>query len=85
MSLLLVVQRIHMSIKKHSHKEWRDLIRIEFKGKGGNRHCSATCPICLISYDVDIHSSEFSARKLAIGKVASHINSAHANALTDRD
>jgi len=74
-----------MSIKKRSHKEWRDLIRIEFKGKGGNRHCSATCPICLVNYDGDILSSDVSARKLVIGKVASHINRAHANALTDRN
>ena len=75
-----------MSIKKkRSHKEWRDLIRVEFQGKGGNRHCSATCPICLLSYDVDILSNDVSARKLAIGKVASHINSAHADAFTDCD
>jgi len=66
-----------MSMKKRSHKEWRDLIRAELKGKGRNRHCSAICPICLISYDVDILSSDASARALAVGKVASHINSAH--------
>jgi len=74
-----------MSIKKRSRKEWRGLIRTEFKGKGRNRHCSATCPICLISYDVDILSSELSSRALAVGKAASHINSAHTDALTDRD
>jgi len=74
-----------MSIKKRSHKEWRGLIRPEFKGKGRNRHCSATCPICLISYDVDILSSDASTHALAVGKVASHINSAHADALTDYD
>jgi hypothetical protein len=72
-------------MKKCSHKEWRDLIRVEFKGKGRNRHCSATCPICLISYDVDILSSDASARALAVGKVASHINSAHPDVLTDRN
>jgi hypothetical protein len=76
---------IHLSIKKRSHKEWRDLIRAELKGKGKNRHCSAACPICHISYDVDILSSDASARALAVGKVASHINSAHADALTDCD
>jgi hypothetical protein len=74
-----------MSIKKRSHKKWRDLIRPEFKGKGGNRQCSATCPICLISYDVDILSSDASTGALAVGKVASHINSAHVDALTDCD
>jgi hypothetical protein len=71
--------------EKRSHKEWRDLIRAELKGQGGNRQCSATCPICLVSYDVDILSSDASTRALAVGKVASHINSAHADALTDRD
>jgi hypothetical protein len=74
-----------MSIKKRSHKEWRDLIRVEFNGKGGNRHCSAICPICLISYDVDILSSDPSTRALAVAKVASHITSAHADAFTDCD
>jgi hypothetical protein len=67
-----------MSIKKRSRKESRDLTRAELKGKGRNRHCSATCPICLISYDVEILSSDASTRALAVGKVASHINSAHA-------
>ena len=74
-----------MSIKKRSHKEWRDLIRAEFNGQDGNRQCSATCPICFISYDVDILSSDASTRALAVGKVASHINSAHVDALTDCD
>ena len=74
-----------MSIKKRSRKEWRNLIRAEFKGQGRNRQCSATCPICLISYDVDILSSDVSTHALAVGKVASHINSAHADALTDYD
>ena len=74
-----------MSIKKRSHKEWRDLIRAELKGEGRNRHCSASCPICHISYDVDILSSDASARALAVGKVASHINSAHPDVLSDRD
>jgi hypothetical protein len=72
-------------MKKRSRKEWRELIRTEFKGKDRNRHCSATCPICLVSYDVDLLSSELSARALAVGKVVSHINRAHADALTDRD
>ena len=72
-------------MKKRSHKQWRELIRAEFKGKGRNRHCSATCPICLITYDVDILSSDASARALAVGKVTSHINSAHADELTDCD
>jgi hypothetical protein len=74
-----------MSVKKRSRKEWRELIRTEFKGKGRNRHCSGTCPICLVSYDVDLLSSEPSARKLAVGKVASHINRAHADVLGDCD
>jgi hypothetical protein len=74
-----------MSIKKRSRKEWRELIRVELKGKGRNRHCSAICPICFISYDVEALSSDVSARALAVGKVASHINSAHPDALTDYD
>lgn len=74
-----------MPIKKRSHQEWRELIRVELKGKGRNRHCSAICPICLISYDVEALSSHVSARALAVGKVASHINSAHAGALSDCD
>jgi len=74
-----------MTIKKRSHKEWRGLIRSDFKGLGGNRYCTATCPICFISYDVDILSSDISTRALAVGKVASHINSAHPDALTDND
>jgi hypothetical protein len=72
-------------MKKRSHKQWRDLIRVEFKGRGRNRHCSATCPVCFISYDVDILSSDASARALAVGKVASHVNSDHADMLTDRN
>jgi len=38
---------------------------------------SRSASICLISYDVDIFSSDTSTRALAVGKVASHINSAH--------
>jgi hypothetical protein len=72
-------------MKKRARKEWRDLIRIEFKGRGRSRHCSATCPICLISYDVEIPSSDASAHALAVGKVTSYINSAHREALTDRN
>jgi hypothetical protein len=72
-----------MAMKKRSRKEWRALIRTELKSKGRNRHCSATCPICLISYDVEDLSSDVSARTLAVGKVASHINNAHVDALTD--
>jgi len=72
-------------MKKRSHKQWRDLIRVEFKGRGRNRHCSATCPVCFISYDVEILSSDASARALAVGKVASHFNSVHADMLTDRN
>ena len=72
-------------MKKRSRKEWRCLIQAELEGKGTNRQCSATCPICLISYDVEILSSDASTHALAVGKVASHINSAHADALTDYD
>ena len=67
---------------KLSHKEWRDLILAELKGKGRTRYYSAICPVCLISYDVDILSSDASARALAVEKVASHIKSAHSDALT---
>jgi hypothetical protein len=67
---------------KLSHKEWRDLILAELKGKGRTRYYSAICPVCLIRYDVDILSSDASARALAVEKVASHINSAHSDALT---
>jgi len=75
---------IYATMKKHSREEWRNLIRAEFKGKGTNRYCSATCPICHISYDVEALSSDVSTRALAAGKVFSHINAAHADALTDR-
>ena len=68
---------------KLSPKEWRGLIRAEFKGRGRDRCCAAICPICLISYDVEILSSDISSRALALGKVASHITSAHADALND--
>jgi hypothetical protein len=71
--------------EKRSRKEWRHLIRPELKGKGKNQQCTATCPICLISYNVDILGSEVSARALAVGKVSSHISRAHADALTDCD
>jgi len=63
---------------KLSDKEWRDLILVELKGRGGSRYYSAICPICLITYDVDISS----ARTLAVEKVASHIKNAHSDALT---
>jgi hypothetical protein len=66
---------------KLSQKEWRDLILAEPKGKGRSRHNSAICPICLISYDVDILDSDASARVLAVEKVVSHIRSAHSDAL----
>jgi hypothetical protein len=72
-------------MKRHSRKEWRDLTRVEFKGRGRNRHCSATCPICLVSYDVEILSSDASAHSLAVGKVASHMTRVHVDALTDWD
>jgi len=74
-----------MAIRKRSRKEWRNLIHAEFKGQGRNRDCSATCPICFISYDVDILSSDASTRASAVGKVASHITIAHADAFTDCD
>ncbi len=63
---------------KLSHKEWRNLILVGPKGRGGSRYYSAICPICLITYDVDISS----ARTLAVEKVASHIKNAHSDALT---
>jgi hypothetical protein len=67
---------------KLSHKEWRELILAELKGKGRTRYYSAICPVCLISYDVDILSGDAAARALAVEKVASHIKSAHSDALT---
>jgi hypothetical protein len=67
---------------KLSHKEWRDLILAQLKGKGRSRYYSAICPICLISYDVDILGSDASARALAVEKIASHIKSAHSDTLT---
>jgi hypothetical protein len=63
---------------KLSDKEWRDLILVEVKGRGGSRYYSAICPICLIPYDVDISC----ARALAVEKVISHIKNAHSDALT---
>ena len=67
---------------KLSHKEWRDLILAERKGKGTSRYYSAVCPICLVGYDVDILNGDESARLLSVEKVASHIKSAHSDALT---
>lgn len=67
---------------KLSHKKWRDLILAEAKGKGRSRYYSAICPVCLISYDVDILSGAASARALAVEKVSTHIQSAHSDALT---
>jgi hypothetical protein len=67
---------------KLSHQEWRDLILAELRGKGRNRYYSAICPICLIAYDVDILGTDASARAWAVEKVASHIKSAHSDALT---
>ena len=67
---------------KLSHKEWRDLILVEIKGGGRSRYYSAICPICLISYDVEILGTDASARAWAVEKVASHIKSAHSDALT---
>jgi hypothetical protein len=66
---------------KLSDKEWRDLILVEIKGRGRSRYYSSICPICLINYDVDILGSAPSARALAVEKVASHIKSAHSDAL----
>jgi hypothetical protein len=66
---------------KLSHKEWRDLILAGLKGRGRSRYYSAMCPICLVPFDVDILSSDASARALAVEKVDSHIKSAHSDAL----
>ena len=63
---------------KLSDKEWRDLILVECHSRGGRRYYSADCPICLITYDVEISST----RALAVEKVASHIKNAHSDALT---
>ena len=62
---------------KLSDKDWRDLILVELKGRGGSQYYSGICPICLITYDVDTSS----ARTLAVEKVASHIKNAHFDAL----
>jgi hypothetical protein len=67
---------------KASPKEWRDLILAKLRGKGRSRYYSAICPICLISYDVEILGTDASARAWAVEKVASHIKSAHSDALT---
>jgi hypothetical protein len=67
---------------KLSHKEWRDLVLAEIKGKGRSRYCSAVCPICLVCYDVDILSNDASARALAVEKVIAHIKTAHSDALS---
>ena len=66
---------------KLSQKEWRDLILAELKGKGRSRYYSAICPMCLISYDVDILDNDASARVLAVEKVNSHIRRAYYDAL----
>ena len=58
---------------KLSDKEWRDLILVEPKGRGGSRYYSAVCP-----NDVDTSSP----CTLAVEKVASHIKNAHSDALT---
>ena len=67
-----------MKTTKLSDKEWRDLILVECQSRGGRRYYSAICPICLITYEVDIPST----RTLAVDKVASHIKNAHSDALT---
>jgi hypothetical protein len=72
------LELIEIPSGKLSLKEWQDLILAELRGKGGSRYYSAICPICLTGYEVDISS----ARALAVEKVASHIKSAHSNALT---
>ena len=74
----------HTEQTKLSHKEWRDLILVEPKGKGRSRYYSAICPICLIGYDVDILLADTSARAFAaeaVEKVISHIKIAHRDAL----
>ena len=67
---------------KLSPKELRDLIPAKLRGKGRSRYYSAICPICFISYDVDIVGSDTSAHALAVEKVASHIKKTHSDALT---
>jgi len=74
----------YMEQTKLSHKEWRDLILVEPKGQGRSRYYSAICPICFVGYDVDILSGDTSARAFAaaaVEKVASHIKTAHSDAL----
>ena len=66
---------------KLSDKEWRDLILAEPRDKGRGRYYCAICPICFVCYDVDTLGSDASARALAVEKVASHIRSAHSDAL----
>jgi hypothetical protein len=65
------------------HKEWRDRIHAKRKGRGKSQYYSATCPICNVSYDMDILGTDASARALAVEKVVSHIKSVHADALSD--
>lgn len=68
---------------KMTHSEWNERIRTGRKGKGRSQYYTATCPICLVSYDVDILGSDASARVLATQKVASHIGTAHKHQLSD--
>ena len=66
-----------------TYREWCDRIRAKPKRRAGNRYYTAQCPICRLSYDVDVLSSDDTARARAFQKVAVHIHTAHRDVITD--
>lgn len=64
-------------------EEWSKKIRVESKGKGKGRYYSASCPICAVSYDVDVLNSDAVARVAAIQRITAHITTAHQDRVAD--
>lgn len=67
----------HKQYEKLTHEEWKKLVAVEAKRNGKVRYYTATCPICMISYDAEVLSSQASARVFASQRVASHILQSH--------
>ena len=68
---------------KSTYSELAARIETTSNGKGRSRYYTATCPICLVSYDVDVLSSDASARVMTVQRVVSHIRSAHSEEVAD--
>lgn len=67
-----------------TYDDWEKKIKVEPEGKAKNRSYRAYCPICMLSYSVDVLGSDSSARVLAFQKISSHLVTAHPDRVLDQ-